>query len=78
MSIENDTNDAEQSNKSEYEGIIVEAIASMIYVFVCCGVVASTSNVTFDELVSDRHPILIQYFFPPFDHSSYVTLNINL
>ena len=41
-------------NKSEWEGIIMEAIATMIYVFVCCGVVASTANVTFDELNSPR------------------------
>jgi glycerol uptake facilitator-like aquaporin len=42
------------ADKSEWEGIIMEAIATMIYVFVCCGVVASTANVTFDELNSPR------------------------
>ena len=41
-------------DKTEWEGIVMEAIATMIYVFVCCGVVASTSNVTFDELNSPR------------------------
>ena len=45
---------AEDADKSEWEGIIMEAIATMIYVFVCCGVVASTANVTFDELNSPR------------------------
>ena len=44
----------EDLSKSEWEGIIIEAIATMIYVFVCCGVVASTANVTFDELNSPR------------------------
>ena len=44
----------ESADKSEWEGIIMEAIATMIYVFVCCGVVASTANVTFDELNSPR------------------------
>ena len=42
----------EDADKSEWEGIIMEAIATMIYVFVCCGVVTSTANVTFDELNS--------------------------
>lgn len=41
-------------DKTEWEGIVMEAIATMIYVFICCGVVASTSNVTFDELNSPR------------------------
>ena len=44
----------EDEDKTEWEGIIMEAIATMIYVFICCGVVASTSNVTFDELNSPR------------------------
>jgi len=45
---------ATSSTKTEWEGIVMEAIATMIYVFICCGVVASTSNVTFDELNSPR------------------------
>ena len=68
MSVQNDTTNTpttqgvdedapkpdEELSKSEWEGIIIEAIATMIYVFVCCGVVASTANVTFDELNSPR------------------------
>ena len=45
-------------DKSEFAGLVVEAIASMIYIFVCGGVVCSTETVTFGELNSPRMVVI--------------------
>ena len=47
-------NTEDSKNYTEWDGIVIEAVAAMMYVFICSGVVASTSNVTFDELNSPR------------------------
>lgn len=42
------------TDQTEWRAVFTEGLCTMLYVFVCCGIVTSTGNVTFDELNSPR------------------------
>ena len=41
-------------DQTEWRAVFTEFLATALYVFICCGIVTSTGNVTFDELNSPR------------------------
>ena len=41
-------------DQTEWRSVFTEFLATSLYVFICCGIVTSTGNVTFDELNSPR------------------------
>lgn len=57
---------ASQSNgEREFKAIWTELLASLLFLFVCGGVVTSTANVTFGELLPPRLAVIALTRTPP-------------